>query len=99
LCSSKADPFQIGAIQDDTRSLRNQIDSIKDLQARLASGADEQRNAQYSRELERLTADTRSRTNDLKKRIKALEGQNSRLGPNAPDTNMRRQQVAAVKSK
>jgi len=65
----------------------------------LGAVANEEEHAQVTRELSRLTDETRRMSNGLKSAIKRLEADTAKRPPGDPDTNVRRTQVGAVKNR
>lgn len=91
---------QINEIQSATRDLNDRIARIGDLHSRqLGAVANEEEHAQVTRELSRLTDETRRMSNGLKSAIKRLEADTAKRPPGDPDTNVRRTQVGAVKNR
>jgi len=86
---------EIGAIRDAIRKQLNpSIDRIADLHSRTLNSTDEAANQRDLANLDALVAETSKLTNDLKRRIQALEGQG---GPEGQGV-IKRQQAAALKS-
>lgn len=92
--------LQIEDIQKATRELNDNISRIGELHTRqLGAVANEQEHAAVTNHLSALTQDTRSLSNNLKKAIKKLEQQTAKRDPRDPNTNVRRNQVGAIKNR
>jgi len=91
---------EIEDIQKATRELNDNISRIGELHTRqLGAVANEQEHAAVTQHLSALTQDTRSLSNNLKKAIKKLESQTSKRDPRDPNTNVRKNQVGAIKNR
>jgi len=91
---------EIEDIQKATRELNDNISRIGELHTRqLGAVANEQEHSAVTQHLSALTQDTRSLSNNLKKAIKRLESQTAKRDPRDPNTNVRKQQIGAIKSR
>jgi len=83
---------EVSAVQDALGAYNRNVSRISDLHARALNNMDDQA---VSRELESTIAETRKMSNDLKKKIKALQAK----GGDSRDGQARRQQAALLKEK
>jgi len=86
---------EISSIQESLRTFNDNISRISDLHSRSLNNMDESAAQRNASQLDALVADTGDLSNDLKRRIKALE----RQGGSGRDGQVKKQQTGLVKSK
>ncbi|KAF9453240.1 t-SNARE [Macrolepiota fuliginosa MF-IS2] len=86
---------EIGSIQDMLKTFNDNISRIGDLHSRSLNNMDDAAAQRNASQLDELIEDTSALSNQLKRRIKALEAQPA----SGRDAQIRRQQTALVKSK
>lgn len=86
---------EISSVQESLRTFNDNVSRISDLHSRSLNNMDENASQRNASQLDALVADTADLSNDLKKRIKALE----RQGGSGRDGQVKKQQTGLVKSK
>jgi len=86
---------EISSVQESLRTFNDNVSRISDLHSRSLNNMDESAAQRNASQLDALVQDTGDLSNDLKKRIKALE----RQGGGGRDGQVKKQQTGLVKSK